>query len=125
MVGFALATSGVADDKAEIERLKKEIEALKAKQELIQLRQELEELKNGRTANRDQTERKRGITYLKGDTKPFTGTSIGYYEDGSKFVETPYLNGKIHGTEIRYNRDGSKWLEIVWENGKKISEKEF
>ena len=41
MVGVALATSGVADDKVQLEQpLKKEIEALKAKQELIQLRQE-------------------------------------------------------------------------------------
>ena len=54
MVGFVLATSGVADDKAETESLKKEIKALKAKQEVIRLRQVLADLKKGPIVEIDQ-----------------------------------------------------------------------
>ena len=149
IVGVALATSGVANDKAEIERLKKEIEALKAKQEVHRLRQELAELKKEPTVNNDQIKYIGGIPYLKGEKEPFTGTVIGYRKDGSKSWEIPYvngkrhgtgivyneygskwgkipfLNGKRHGTQIEYNRDGSKVREFVYENGKEISQVEF
>ena len=118
MVGIALAASGVADDKAEIERLKKEIEALKAKQELIQLRQKLAELKKGATVNKDQIKYIDDIAYLKGDKEPFTGTAIGYYKDETKMSEIPYVNGKYHGTQILYRADGSKLSEIPFANGK-------
>lgn len=125
IVGLALATSGVADDKAEIERLKKEIEVLKAKQELIQLRQELAELKKGPTVNNDQIKYIDGIPYLKGEKEPFTGTSIGYREDGSKYGEIPFVDGKEHGTVIWYRKDGSKKEGAVFENGKIISSKRY
>ena len=129
MVGVALATSGVADDKAEIERLKKEIEALKAKQEVHRLRQELAELKKqevhrlrqvlkGPTVNYNQIKFIDSIPYLKGEKKPFTGTVI-YYEDGFKIYETPFVDGKLHGTWIEYRKDGSKHWEIPYVDGKK------
>jgi hypothetical protein len=90
-----------------------------------------------------------GLLYVKGETEPFTGTSIkyrvdgsksfempyvdgkldgmaiNYYEDGSKRWETPYVNGKPYGTAIEYNEDGSKSAEYVFENGKEISRKKF
>ena len=40
------------------------------------------------------------------------GTEIVYrWNDGTKEREPPYVNGKAHGTQINYNRDGSKWTE--------------
>ena len=90
-----------------------------------------------------------GLLYVKGETEPFTGTSIkyrvdgsksfempyvegkldgmaiNYYEDGSKRWEIPYVNGKPYGTAIEYNEDGSKSAEYVFENGKEISRKKF
>jgi len=101
MVGVALATSGVADDKAEIERLKKEIEALKAKQEVIRLRQELADLKKEPIVEINQIKIVDGTAYFKEEKEPFIGTAISYYEDGSK------------------------WRGTVWENGQAISSKRF
>ena len=90
-----------------------------------------------------------GLLYVKGETEPFTGTSIkyrvdgsksfempyvegkldgsviNYYEDGTKRWETPYVNGKPYGTAIEYNDDGSKSAEYVFDNGKEISRKKF
>ena len=53
------------------------------------------------------------------------GMEITYHEDGSKTWETPYVDGKEHGTQIWYREDGSKEREAVFENGNKISEKDF
>ena len=53
------------------------------------------------------------------------GTQIWYYKDGSKLSEIPYLDGKKHGTMIDYREDGSKGIEIVYENGEEISRKKF
>ena len=101
MVGAALATSGLADDKAEIERLKKEIEALKAKHEAYRLRQELADFKKGLVVKIDQIKIVDGTAYFKEEKEPFIGTAISYYEDGSK------------------------WRGTVWENGQAISSKRF
>ena len=67
----------------------------------------------------DDTERRDGVAYVKGAAKPFTGTVIEYYEDGSVHWKTPYVNGKAHGTAIFYREDGSKRSEYVWVNGEK------
>ena len=90
-----------------------------------------------------------GLLYVKGETKPFTGTAflsyangsksevtpyvdgkingteINYYENGSKYGVTPFVNGQKDGKQIWYNEDGSKKEEFVFENGKEISRKKF
>ena len=66
-----------------------------------------------------------GLLYVKGETEPFTGTSIKYRVDGSKSFEMPYVEGKLDGTAINYYEDGSKSAEYVFENGKEISRKKF
>ncbi len=90
-----------------------------------------------------------GLMYVKEEEKPFTGTAITYYPDGSKKSEYPYVNGKKHGMAIWHNEDGSKrseifhmdgkkhgkWIgyrkdgskysESIWENGRKISAESF
>ena len=121
MVGVALATSGVADDKAEIERLKKEIEALKAKQEIHRLRKELAELKApvGLTVSQGQVNFRNGLAYLVNQDNPFTGSIVNYHKGTRQYrIKAPYVNGKQHGTKIWYNKDGSKESEISYVNGK-------
>ena len=93
-----------------------------AKKEIAESKQAKEEAQNKapiREVSRDELEYRAKIWYLKGETEPFTGTSIHYRKDGSKWVETPYVDGKEHGTEIHYYEDGSKEYEIPWVDGKK------
>ena len=47
-----------------------------------------------------------------GEVEVSDGTEIVYLDDGSKGIETPYVQGKIHGTRISYHKDGSKSSEI-------------
>ena len=120
MVGVALATSVVADEKAETERLKKEIKALKARPKIVRSGDAngLPPLTSGKTVKFNQIKFKRGTAYLKGEKEPFTGTQIGYYSDGTKKNELPYVNGILHGTLIEYWDDGSKLHETPIERQK-------
>ena len=70
-------------------------------------------------------EKRNGVNYVKGENTAFTGMAIKYYPYGSKYSETLYVDGKKNGTQAVYKEDGSKWIERVWENGKEISEKRF
>ena len=135
VVGVALATSVVADQKAETERLKKETKALKARPKIVRSgdANDLPPLTSGKTAKFNQIKFKIGTTYLKGEKEPFTGylaylkrekepftgTQIGYFSDGTKKHELPYVNGIRHGTVIEYHNDGSKLHETPYLNGKK------
>jgi hypothetical protein len=81
----------------------------------------------------DLEERER-VKYVKGETKPFTGTAIQYCKlvpGGVKFIrpaidgdeawkrlETPYVDGRRHGMPIVYRKDGSKQRELPYINGK-------
>ena len=56
-------------------------------------------------------EQREEVWYVKGETEPFTGTQIWYNKDGSKYSETPYMDGKKHGTVTDYYRDGTKKWE--------------
>ena len=82
------------------------------------------------------------LLYVKGENLPFTGATIGLYEDNSKW-ETPYKNGLKHGVQVvtrekviehitykhgiqhglrimEDREDGTIILEQLYENGKKI-----
>jgi antitoxin component YwqK of YwqJK toxin-antitoxin module len=61
----------------------------------------------------------KALDELHRETELYTGTRIGYYEDGSKKSETPYVNDERHGTEIWYNEDGSKKSETPYVKGKR------
>ena len=64
-------------------------------------------------------EKREGAWYAKGEAEPFTGTEVGYYEDGSKSWEVPLVDGKTQGTRIEYYKDGQKKREIPWVDGKR------
>ena len=78
-----------------------------------------------REMSRQKLESRGGLRYVKGETEPFTGTSIKYCVDGSKSFEMPYVNGKPYGTAVEYNEDGSKSADYVFEYGKEISRKKY
>ena len=65
----------------------------------------------------DELEKREGAWYAKGETEPFTGTEIGYYEDGSKSWEVPLVDGKTQGTRIEYYKNGPKKRETTWVDG--------
>ena len=45
------------------------------------------------------------------------GMVMGYYEDGTKSRETPYVDGKRQGVMIKYHEDGSKSGEHSYVKG--------
>lgn len=51
--------------------------------------------------------------------KKLNGTSVWFYNNGSKELEIPYLNDQPHGTLIRWYHSGSKELQENWKEGKK------
>ena len=56
-------------------------------------------------------EEKKGIWFLKGQDKPFTGRARRSYPNGSILMEIPYLNGKKHG------------IQTIWEENREIIRK--
>ena len=117
LVGVAFATSGVADDKAEIERLKKEIEELKANQAMERLRAEAAELMAMRVVNLNQLQTKKDGKYFQG--RLFTGMAIARAESGRLTSEITFKRGKKHGWEKQWYATGVKWLEGSYINGEK------
>ena len=59
-----------------------------------------------------------GLFYVKGDKEPFNGMVMDYHEDGSKYLEWPFVNGKRHGMHIWYGDDGQISTEAPYVNGK-------
>ena len=59
-----------------------------------------------------------GLFYIKGDKEPFNGMVMDYHEDGSKYLEWPFVNGKRHGMHIWYGDDGQISTEAPYVNGK-------
>lgn len=60
-----------------------------------------------------------GLTYVKGEDKPFTGKRVKFHENGRKKLEVEYLDGKKHGKFTMWHDDGQKWVEGEYRNGKK------
>ena len=65
-------------------------------------------------------EERDGIYYVKGENKPFTGTSGIYSNDGSPEEQSPYVDGKLHGTEVFYDHKGKPFWLREWKNGENI-----
>ena len=78
---------------------------------------EVLEGKPPREVSTDELIFRENIAYVRGETEPFTGTVINYFENGKKESEVPVVNGKRHGTQINYREDGSKSVEIPYVGG--------
>ncbi len=57
-----------------------------------------------------------GLVYHK--EKPFSGTSIAYFENGVEAVRIDYLNGKKHGLYQKWFEDGTLSFESQYVKGK-------
>ncbi|HKX86428.1 MAG TPA: toxin-antitoxin system YwqK family antitoxin, partial [Flavobacterium sp.] len=92
----------------------------------------------GQQIDAKKTEERNGLIYEIGKTKPFTGQSITYNENGKKQSSTEYKEGKINGKIEGWYASGTKQFDgqlingqksgvwIAWyENGKKIRQGEF
>jgi len=73
--------------------------------------------KDAREVSIDKLER-RDLIYTKGESEPFTGTAIDYYNDGTERMRRTFLNGEIHGTQTEYTGEGVKKSETVFQKGK-------
>ena len=65
----------------------------------------------------DKGERRNGIVYIKGESKPFTGTQIIYGDDGLN-IEGIYffINGKTEGQAFRYYKNGQLRYRYIFRN---------
>lgn len=78
----------------------------------------------------DDTELRRGVTYLKGDESPFSGLIQTFYDDGKLEARQDYEDGVPNGLKETFYEDGTLqwrgsyddgknvWSEIFEENGK-------
>jgi len=60
-----------------------------------------------------------GITYQLNSDTPYTGKYTMYYDNGDKFAEINYLNGKEHGQSIIWGEDGRIGHKGNLQNGKR------
>lgn len=67
--------------------------------------------------NLNDLERIEGLWVKKGDTKPFTGAFIEYYDNGNIKGEGEFKDGEVHGLRLMYYENGSKSLERSYKNG--------
>ena len=63
---------------------------------------------------------KKGIWFLKGKDKPFTGKARRSYPSGKILMEIPYLNGKKHGIQTIWEESGAVMRKVQWKNDQRI-----
>lgn len=73
----------------------------------------------GQQIDAKKLEERNGLTYEVGKTKPFTGQSITYTENGKKQSSTEYKEGKINGKIEGWYSSGAKQVEGQLTNGQK------
>lgn len=67
-------------------------------------------------------ESREGTTYEIGKSKPFSGVTISYFDNGQKHIMTEYKDGKIEGKLEGWYQNGKKQVEGTILNGKKSGE---
>ena len=68
--------------------------------------------------NAEKLEEREGLAYVKGSDAPYTGKVYGLYENGQKFVELNYKDGKRDGLNLQWYENGQKGLEEIYKDGK-------
>ena len=71
-----------------------------------------------REVNITDTEIREGITYVKGETKAFTGIIKLYYDNGALKKDIPYKDGKENGIGKGYYPNGNLESEGNFKDGK-------
>ena len=59
-----------------------------------------------------------GIYYVEGESDPFSGEAVTYYDNGQLKSRVGFLNGKEHGKAILWYKNGQKESEMAFHNGK-------
>ncbi len=72
-----------------------------------------------REVNYDDTEERDGITYVKGESKSFTGVVKDYYDNENLKIEATFKNGKEDGSLKGYYPNGNLLIEDTYKDGKK------
>jgi len=70
-----------------------------------------------REVNISEIEERGSFSYVIGETKPFTGKIVTYYEDGSISLKADYKNGQLHGNQVWYYQ-GEIYSTVIFKNGK-------
>jgi len=71
-----------------------------------------------REVNITDTEIREGITYVKGETKAFTGIIKSYYENGNLESEGNFKDGKLNGLSKLYYENGNLKSEANFKDDK-------
>ena len=71
----------------------------------------------GQQIDADKLEKKENIFYEKGNSKPFSGQAITYFDNSKKQTSTGYKNGKIEGKIEGWYQSGAKQVEGQLING--------
>ena len=71
-----------------------------------------------REVNIKDTEEKDGITYVKGESKGFTGIIKDYYDNENLKIEATFKNGKEDGILKGYYPNGNLLIEDTYKDGK-------
>jgi len=62
-----------------------------------------------------------GLIYMPNETKPFTGNTLCFYENGQIEVVANFIDGKRDGKMTMWNENGQKELEGNFKDGICIS----
>lgn len=73
----------------------------------------------GQQIDANNLEKKEDIFYEKGNTKPFSGQALTYFDNYKKQTSTEYKNGKIEGKIEGWYQSGAKQVEGQLINGQK------
>jgi len=62
-------------------------------------------------------EERNGLTYLKGESEPYTGKGKAFFPDGKPMKEVEFIGGKEHGLMITWYENGNKSYQANFVEG--------
>ena len=68
--------------------------------------------------NVEELETREGIYYLVGSDTPYTGKATSLYENGQKWSEANFKDGKLDGLAVGWHENGQKESEVNFKDGK-------
>lgn len=77
-----------------------------------------EEPKPQAIVSREELDFRNDVAFLPNGDSPFTGRHEAYHDNGKKYIETVYKNGKKEGRIIMWDEYGHKVGELTYVDGK-------
>jgi len=65
------------------------------------------------------------LMYAPGSDKPYSGEAVWYYDNGQKWEEATYKDGKLDGKMTKWFENGQKWKEGTFKEGVLIERIEY